>query len=53
MTSKSLHDYHIARLAWRLRRSRIMTDPAMTMFGLRTVPEEAELFVVDKLRRNG
>jgi hypothetical protein len=34
MTQKSLHDHHIARLAWRARRSRITTDPAMGMFGL-------------------
>ena len=33
MTPKSLHDHHTARLAWRARRSRIMTDPAMSMFG--------------------
>jgi len=46
MTPKSLHDHHIARLAWRARRSRITTDPAMNMFALRTAPEEAELFVV-------
>jgi len=34
MTPKSLHDHHIARLAWRARRLRITTDPAMGMFGL-------------------
>jgi len=34
ITQKSLHDYHIARLAWRARRSLITTDPAMNMFGL-------------------
>jgi hypothetical protein len=34
MTPKSLHDHHIARLAWRARRSRITIDPAMGMFGL-------------------
>jgi hypothetical protein len=34
MTQKSLHDHHIARLAWRARRSWITTDPAMSMFGL-------------------
>jgi hypothetical protein len=34
MTPKSLHDHHTARLAWRARRSRIRTDPAMNMFAL-------------------
>jgi hypothetical protein len=48
MTLKSLHDHHIARLAWRARRSRITTDPAMGMFGLWTAPEAAELFVVNQ-----
>ena len=52
MTQKSLHDHHIARLAWRARRSRIMTDPAMNMFALRTVPEEAELFFVNQTLEN-
>ena len=52
MTPKSLHDHHIARLAWRARRSRITTDPAMSMFGLRTVPEETELFFVNKTLEN-
>jgi len=52
MTPKSLHDNHIARLAWRARRSRITTDPAMSMFGLRTVPEETELFFVNKTLEN-
>jgi hypothetical protein len=52
MTQKSLHDHHIARLAWRVRRLRIMTDPAMNMFALRTVPEEAELFFVNQTLEN-
>jgi len=52
MTPKSLHDHHIARLAWRARRSRIMTDPAMGMFGLRTVSEEIELLVINKPLEN-
>ena len=52
MTQKSLHDHHIARLAWPAHRSRITTDPAMSMFGLRTVPEETELFFVNKTLEN-
>ena len=52
MTLKFLHDHHIARLAWRARRSRIMTDPAMGMFGLRTVSEEIELLVINKPLEN-
>ena len=52
MTLKFLHDHHIARLAWRAHRSRIMTDPAMGMFGLRTVSEEIELLVINKPLEN-
>jgi hypothetical protein len=52
MTLKFLHDHHIARLAWRARRSRIMTDPAMGMFGLRTVSEEIEQLVINKPLEN-
>jgi hypothetical protein len=41
MTSKSLHDHHIARLAWRARRSRITTDPAMGMFAVNGVSKKS------------
>jgi hypothetical protein len=48
MTPKSLHDHHTARLAWRARRSRIMTDPAMSEFGYRMAPEVTGPFVANQ-----
>ena len=45
MTLKSLHDHHTARVAWRLRRSRMTSDPATSMFGAERRVKQAEPLV--------